>query len=288
MKISTDNGPIRNRFGDMRAVEMIAAAGFDGIDYTFYEIDPHNDILALPIRTRDVLIEQIRDCAQENNVTVVQAHAPFDYHAGESKDSKSYQDVLRSMDFAAALGCRQIVIHTLKFQPGDERAEDVNREFLLGFLPYADALNLDIGVENLFVYDEKCRCFRGQHALPQQMNAFIDSLGSPRFKVCCDLGHAAITGVEPQTFIRGMSAQRMTMLHVHDTDYRSDMHTLPYQGRQNWNAITKALAEIGFSGSMNLEVCGYYSAFPMEMIPAALRMAAQTARHLAGLVEAAL
>ena len=33
MKISTDNGPIRNMFGDVKAVEMIAAAGFDGIDY---------------------------------------------------------------------------------------------------------------------------------------------------------------------------------------------------------------------------------------------------------------
>ena len=38
MRISTDNGPIRNMFGDVKAVEMIAAAGFEGIDYTFYDI----------------------------------------------------------------------------------------------------------------------------------------------------------------------------------------------------------------------------------------------------------
>ena len=48
MRISTDNGPIRNMFGDVKAVEMIAAAGFDGIDYTFYDISKENDILALP------------------------------------------------------------------------------------------------------------------------------------------------------------------------------------------------------------------------------------------------
>ena len=34
MKIATDNGSIRNAVGEIRALEMIAAAGFDGVDYT--------------------------------------------------------------------------------------------------------------------------------------------------------------------------------------------------------------------------------------------------------------
>ena len=47
MKISTDNGIMRKRFGDLKAAEMIHEAGFDGIDYTFYEMDePEEDLFA--------------------------------------------------------------------------------------------------------------------------------------------------------------------------------------------------------------------------------------------------
>ena len=98
-------------------------------------------------------------------------------------------------------------------------------------------------------------------------------------------GHAAITGTEPEAFIRGMTSQRMTMLHVQDTDYRSDTHTLPYLGSQNWEEITSALAEIGFMGFMNLEVLHYYNRFPKAMIPDALKLAAASARTLAAMVE---
>ena len=38
MKISTDNGILRNTFGDLEALRMIRQAGFDGVDMTFYDI----------------------------------------------------------------------------------------------------------------------------------------------------------------------------------------------------------------------------------------------------------
>lgn len=279
MRISTDNGPIRNRFGDLKAVELIARAGFDGIDYTFYEIDPHNDILALHGAQRRALAAKVRACAQDYGLDFPQAHAPFEYRYGEPQSAKSYQDVIRSMEFAAELGCRQIVIHTLKFSGEIEDADERNRAFLRSFLSYAREFDLHIGVENLFIFEDQ-RC-RGLHASPEQMNAFVDSLDDSRFRVCCDLGHAAVCGVEPQAFIAGMDPKRLTMLHVHDTDYRNDLHTLPYLGRQNWTAITKQLAAMGYRGSMNMEVCGFYNSFPDALVPDALRMAACTARRLA-------
>lgn len=287
MKISTDNGHMRNRFGDVKAIEMIARAGFDGIDYTFYDIDPRCDILALPEQQRRSLASQVRRCASDHAIVFPQAHAPYGCRPGETKGAKSYQEVLHSMEFAAEIGCKQIVIHTLKF-PKEKPQMEVdafNREFLRSFLPYADELDLEIGVENLFIRDAGCGCVRGQHASAQEMNAFVDSLCSKRFKVCCDLGHAAICKVEPHAFIKGMDAGRMTMIHAHDTDYKNDLHTLPWLGEQNWEAITDALAEIGFEGTMNMELCGYYPRFPDELVPEALRMAAQTARWLAAKVD---
>ena len=75
------------------------------------------------------------------------------------------------------------------------------------------------------------------------------------------------------------------MLHVHDTDYMSDSHTIPYLGKHDWDKITDALAEIDYQGYMNLEVLGFYRRFPQTMVPAALKMAAEAARHLADMVE---
>ena len=288
MKISTDNGPIRTLFGDVKAVEMIAQAGFDGIDYTFYGADPQNTILALPQADMRALAADVRACADSLGVVFPQTHAPYQFKATDDAQSDSFQAVVRSMEFTALLGCKQIVVHTIKsFPAGIGEAEQwyINRRYMRMLLPYAEEYDLLIGLENLFVHDPKRGCYNGHNGTPQEINAFMDSLDSTRFRICCDLGHAAITGTEPEAFIRGMTSQRMTMLHVQDTDYRSDTHTLPYLGSQNWEEITSALAEIGFMGFMNLEVLHYYNRFPKAMIPDALKLAAASARTLAAMVE---
>lgn len=290
MKISTDNGTVRNVLGDMKALELIAEAGFDGIDYTFYDTEPRFDVLALPQEERYAMAMRIKEAADGYGLAFPQSHAPYAYQYGEDENGKNYQDVLKSLEFSAWLGCRQVVIHTLKFPRSkfsEQQSDDVNREFLRGFLPLAEKLDLYIGVENLFQPDHKRRCFIGEHETPEKMNAFVDSLESPRFCVCCDLGHAAITGTEPERFIAGMDPARMTMLHVHDTDYLDDSHTIPFLGLHNWEKITEALAREGFAGYMNLEVLHFYERFPADLLPDALRMAAAAARSLADRVELA-
>lgn len=287
MMISTDNGTARNLFGDMEALRMIHEAGFDGVDFTFYDPAPEQDILALPEEERYALAMQLKAYADQVGLTFPQAHAPYYTKPGEGPESKNYQDVVKSMQFAAWLGCPQIVVHTLKF-PGAPYGFDIdapNRAFMLSLLPYAEEYGIDIGVENLYRPDAKRGCYEGQHGTPEEINAFVDSLGSDRFKVCCDLGHAAIVGTEPQDFILGMDAKRLTMLHIHDTDYRSDSHMLPFMGKQDWDAIAAALAKIGFTGAINLEALFFYEMFPPELMPSALKLAADTARRLAEMVE---
>lgn len=288
MKISTDNGTVRNALGDLTALRLIAEAGFDGIDYTFYETAPRFDVLKLPRDERRAMADRLCEAAAKYGIAFPQAHAPYAYQYGEDEQGEHYQEVLRSLEFASWLGCRQIVIHTLKFpraEKSEQQSNDINRAFLRGFLETAEKVDIDIGVENLFQHDFKRHCFIGQHGTPRQMNDFVDSLGSPRFKVCCDLGHAAITGTEPEEFIAGMTADRMTMLHVHDTNYLEDSHTIPYLGKQNWDAITSALAAIDYQGYMNLEALHFYECFPVDMLPHALRLAADVARGLAEKVE---
>ena len=287
MRISTDNGPIRNMFGDVKAVEMIAAAGFDGIDYTFYDISKENDILALPIEEMRALAHEVKAAADRCGIAIPVAHAPFGFKYTDTKDSYAFEEVVRSFEFAHILGVKKIVVHTIKFPYEDYKADvwAFNRQFMLDLLPYAEKFDLMIGIENLFIRDKKRARYVGHNGTPEEVNAFIDSLGSDRFCACCDLGHCALTGREPEEYIRGMSGERLTMLHVQDTDYMSDTHTIPYLGKHNWDEITSALAEIDYKGYMNLEVLGFYRKFPASMVPDALKMAAQAARHLADMVD---
>ena len=287
MIISTDNGTIRNLFGDLEAARLIREAGFDGIDYTFYDMIPEQDIFELDAAEWKKIADQVDAYASGAGLSFPQAHAPYLYSLKESRQSKHYQDVVKSFEFCARIHCGQMVIHTLKFPLGTpkEEVERVNLMYLKSFLPYAEEFDVNIGVENLFIHDSKRQCFFGQHGTPEEMLRFLDKLDHPRFVSCCDLGHCALTGCEPEDFIAGMPADRLTMLHVQDLDYLDDRHTLPYLGMLNWDAITDSLAKIGFKGSMNLEVLHFYDRFPKHLVPEALRLAAKTARSLADLVE---
>ena len=39
MKVTIENFPFRDKFGDKRAFEMIKNAGFDGVDFSFNALD---------------------------------------------------------------------------------------------------------------------------------------------------------------------------------------------------------------------------------------------------------
>ena len=85
------------------------------------------------------------------------------------------------------------------------------------------------------------------------MNRLLDELDSDGFVMCLDIGHVAITGTEPEDYIRGMSNKRLKALHVHDTDGLRDRHWLMGDGVIDWVDFGNALSEIGFEGCFSIE-----------------------------------
>ena len=81
--------------------------------------------------------------------------------------------------------------------------------------------------------------------------------------------------------IRTMGS-RIGALHVHDNDYRKDLHTIPGHGDMNFPAITEALKEIGYRGIYTLE-CG--SSLPRELLPVGVSYMANIARHFANKID---
>ena len=290
MKISTDNSAIRKTVGDIEAMRLIRNAGFDGIDYSFYGCKGKYDILAMDDGERAEMAERIRDYAKIIGLEFPQCHAELKYTYGTieiGEENPMYRRVIRSMEYAAGIGCKKIVIHDMKcpLDMDDETADNLNYEFMRSFLPYAEKYGLIIGVENLFKHDKEKDIFIGRHHTAEWMNEFVDRLGSSLYEVCVDIGHAEICGTPSYELIGGLSSSRLTMLHVQDTDLRGDRHWMPYMGMHDWDKITSALAEIGFGGTMNFEILHYHDKFTPDLWPAALKLSADVARKLASEVE---
>ena len=290
MIISTDNSVLRSAIGDIEAMRLIAEAGFDGIDYSFYGISPDNDILEFGDAEREKLAFEIKEYAGKAGLVFPQCHAELAYKYGNIEIGEHhpvYRRVVRSLEYASRIGCPQAVIHTLRcpLDMDDETSDIINLEFMRSFIPYAEKYGVRIGVENLFKNDKKNARFIGRHHTPEWMNSFLEKLGSDIFRVCVDTGHAEICGTRADELIRGITPGKLTMLHVQDTDLSADRHWLPMLGSHDWEALTSALAETGYEGSMNLEVLHFYDRFPPELFGSALKLAADTARYLARRVE---
>ena len=291
MIISTDNSVMRYAFGDKESIRMCKEAGFDGIDYSLFKMKPDNDILNLPDEERKALAYDLRNYAESIGICFPQAHADFEVQYGEGKDSLHYHNLLRSLEFASWMGIGQIVVHTVKYGIPTDADFDVyeyNIPFFTDLIPIAQKYDLKIGMENLFLKRPNGEFnFVGVLGTPEEMNAYRDSFNTDVYRTCCDIGHAAVIGQDPAEFIRGMSKEKLTMLHVQDTDLKGDRHWLPYMGKHDWDSVTSALAEIGYEGSMNLEVLHFYDRFKdHDLMQSALCHAAKVARYLADEVEA--
>lgn len=290
MKISTDNSVIRQNTSDIEALRLIKEAGFDGIDYSFYNSSGENDLLAWDDARREELAEKIKDEAKKLGLEFPQSHAElkYTYETIEADpEHPMYRRIIRSMEYASRIGCKRIVIHDMRCpnDMDDETADRLNIEFMRSFLPYAEKFQLKIGIENLFKREKGCNYYYGRHHTAEWMNRFTERLGSDIFEVCIDIGHAEICGTPSYNLIRGITPGKFTMMHVQDTDFLSDKHWLPYIGNHDWDKITEALAESDYKGFMNLEVLNFYKRFTPDLYPGALKLAADVARHLADEVD---
>lgn len=193
-----------------------------------------------------------------------------------------YRDVVRSMEFASILGAKCIVVHGI-YVPEDENFEELNIKYYKSLEPYCEKYGIKIAVENIFKFDKKRNNSivgvfgRESDKLPE----FIEKLNSQWFVVCVDIGHASLTGKEPEDIIKGMKGLNILQaLHVQDNDYQADRHILPYMGNLNWDNITKALAYVEYQGDVSLEVFQFLKRCDDAFIPHALKYAAITGRYV--------
>lgn len=286
MKLSMETCVLQQRYGDEKAFALLRQAGFDGVDYSFYW---HED----PWFVKDDYREhaaRLKAWLEAQGMACVQAHAPFNMEYGDAFEvaDPHYFELVRAIECAAILGAKCIVVHALELplEARDEEFEEVNYQYYKSLQPYCREFGIQIAVENLFQVDEKRKCCKGMFGSPKALCGILHRLNSDCFTACVDVGHASLNGWEPENFLMDMEPQLLGAVHIQDTDYLWDRHTLPFTADFNWAAITAALKKQNFRGPMNLEIFSYLERFPDSLIPDALALAEKVGRTLIDMVEA--
>jgi sugar phosphate isomerase/epimerase len=280
MKISNNTYILEERFGPIGAVRKNCEAGFEAIDYTMYQADG-----IVFERGGLLLAREMRRVAEGLGACFNQAHAPFSsYKLGaeyREHNQKIYYDTVKSIEIAAELMAPIIVIHPAEICPhltADERF-DMNMEVIVRLLEVARRAGVQLAIENIYARhrDLHDKIIGGMCSTAGELIRYLDAM--PGACACLDIGHAGLCGERADGMIRTL-ADRIGTLHIHDNDFFTDAHTLPFLGKVNFDAITSALAAIGYRGDLSMETQYFTRNFPDEVIPAALALEARVCAYL--------
>ena len=273
MLLSTEGYSICKRYGEEEAFRILKKTGFDACDFSFYY--EWLDVLKGDYMNNAKKTKAALDSA---GLLCNQAHAPFEIKEGEAfnETCENYLLTVRSIEYAAYLGAKQIIVHLIPTANRDELYA-YNQKFYKSLEPYGKKYGIKIAVENDFERrDGKVLPLLGD---PKSFSEFVKDLGSDIFVACLDIGHAAMFS-DPAEFINNMDSSLLKALHIHDNDLHEDLHLFPMTGNMDWSALCEALKNSGYDGDFTLEpIKGFYK-IPIELTEDALYFLAKTGRYL--------
>lgn len=294
MKTVQTTDVLEAKFGIEEALEMIAEAGFDGYDFSaFHMLDQYEELNPDCILNSDKYMDwakKAKATADRVGIKCYQAHAPFP----SSKDDVEFNEdikkiIIRSMEIAAFLGAETIVVHPIQhlhYEQNKEKLYEMNMEFYRSLIPYCKEFGIKVATENMWHFDHNRNvCLDSVCADGREFKKYVEDLNSEYITGCLDIGHCGLCGREPQNMLRFLGSDIVTCLHIHDTDYIHDNHTLPCTMSQNWDEICKAIAEIGYKGHFTYEADSFLRKYDDDFIPTALKFMSDTARYLVRKIE---
>lgn len=291
MLLSTQTDYLAAHYGgEEEAIRMLAKAGFDAFDLSLFHMLNDDDYPMNKPGYRD-FAARLRQVGEECGIPCNQAHAPFASSVGDPvRDQEIFNAIVRSMEVAALVGAKVIVVHPkhhLCYRTHAAELMAQNMEFYRALIPYCEEYGIRVACENMWQHNKPAgRIIDSACSRPEEFCAYLDALDSPWIVGCLDVGHTVLTDEDLGYFVRQMGNRRLCALHIHDNDLHSDCHTLPFTGKLDWKALTAALAEIDYQGEFTLEADGFLKMFPMELVPEALRLMEKTGRYLAEQVDA--
>ncbi|MDY3031854.1 MAG: sugar phosphate isomerase/epimerase family protein [Clostridia bacterium] len=281
MKLSTTTSALFKCFGYEEGIRAAASAGFDALDMNL--IEPIYDE-EFSDEKLESTCELLRNTAEKAGICFNQSHAPFPvYSFADSEYNERVSAALeRSVRAAGLIGAERIVIHPIDC-PDKSTQKQFNVDFYKSLIPMSEKYGVKLALENMWGYDNiNKKIIPNVCSFGRDLGDYYDALDKEHFDVCFDTGHCGLVGQSASEAIYELGGERLHALHVHDNDNINDLHAAPYHGALDWDAITKALADVGYKGDFTYEVgeiLAFYRDMPKLMIKA-LELLAETGRYL--------
>ena len=285
LKISTEIGSIASHVGEQKAVEYVAKAGFDAWDLSMFcmvqpgPITGQKRIADHPLTGPGYLqlVRELKKIGLDNGIVCNQSHAPF-----PSFDPAANSLLKRAIECTAEAGGEICIVH-----PGNKQTAEENAELYFELLPFAKEHGVKIAAENMFNREPGTRrIIPAACSSPDDFLKHLLLVNDPWLVACLDIGHAEIVGCETSApeMIRALGGH-LQALHIHDNNRYDDCHMLPFTMDIDFEAVIRALKEIGYSGYLTLEAnSGLKSYTPQTVFTGVCEMAT-TARRLANMYE---
>ncbi len=258
MIISTETASVSKLVGEEKAVELIARAGFDAWDFSIYPMCTYDKEKRIfldndhPLVKPDYLnfAKKLRRIGEYNGIFCNQSHAPFPL-VMPSIDKY----LKRSIECTSEAGGKICVIHPYNYYTAEE-----NAEIYFPLLEFAKDYGVKIATENMWGNwnEEENHATRAACSDEKDFLAHLDAVNDDDFIACLDIGHAEMMGLNTSavSMIKALGS-KLQSLHIHDNDLRYDLHDIPFSGSIDFEAVAKALKEIGYMGEFTLEASGY-------------------------------
>lgn len=285
LKTSTEIRSIANKVGEEKAVELVAAAGFDAWDFSMLAMVKYNwstnqcSPSSHPLAGSGAyaFARKLRKIGEDCGIVCNQSHAPYPTYCPEIR--ATYE---RCIELTAEAGGEICVIHPDNFKGAEE-----NAEMFFELLPTAKACNVKIAVENMWCWSNETHSASFAACCnPKSFSEHLNVVNDDHFVACLDIGHAELFGLNTSAveMINALGSH-LQSLHIHDNDKKSDCHLIPFSDSIDFNAVAKALKQSGYSGYLTLEAVSHLNKYDEQTALAGVTELAESAKKLAKMID---
>ena len=178
-----------------------------------------------------------------------------------------------------AIGIKSAVLHCDSMADTDLTKEEKlckNLAVLKELTDYLKGTDLVICLENLV----------GICSDAEELMWLVEQANSKNLGICLDTGHLNLSSSPDQVAFIRRAGVYLRALHIADNQGQTDQHMLPFgRGNVDFEAVVKALKEIGYTGLFHYEIPGERFC-PLEISRAKLRYAKEIFEYLNRLYSA--
>ena len=226
----------------------LKALGYDTLDVGLSDIkkDIYTDVTAMQRHCAE-----IREAAQKAGLLIRQMHGPWPTDDTTEEGVRIGWECMHKAVYGChLLGAPYLVIHPqMPFGWDADTDPDLAEQQTVALLKELAADGEKYGVtvclENM--------PFRSQRISSMEyIVKAVEKVNSPFVGICLDTGHCHYLKEDIAQNVY-LAKDYLKTLHIHDNRTFSDAHLVPFLGSIDWERFAKALADIGFTGSLSLE-----------------------------------